>query len=140
MNLPPDADQTAGQQHAPGSQRSLCDKFRSAFRGLGRGLRQERNFRVHGLIAAAVVVAGYLLGVSSWQWCLLVLCICAVLAAELFNTALEMLARTITRDYHADIEDALDISSAAVLIAACGAAIVGAAILGQRFGSIAGWW
>jgi diacylglycerol kinase len=140
MNLSPEADQQGGRQRAAGSQQSLCAKFRSAFRGLGRGLRQERNFRVHGLIATAVVAAGYWLGVSSAQWCLLVLCISSVLAAELFNTALERLARTITRNYHADIEDALDIASAAVLVAACGAAIVGAAILGQRLGVIAGWW
>ncbi len=120
--------------------RSLCGKFRSAFCGLSRGFRQERNFRVHGLVAVAVVAAGGLLGVSIWEWCLLTLCITGVLAAEIFNTALETLARAITRDYQADIEDALDISSAAVLIAAGGAVVVGAVIFGRRFGMLAGWW
>lgn len=91
-------------------------------------------------MTAAVVAAGYLLGVSMAQWCLLAICIAGVLAAELFNTALEMLARAITREFHADIEDALDTSSAAVLVAACGAAVVGTIILGHQFGCVLGWW
>ena len=68
------------------------------------------------------------------------LCIAGVFAAELLNTALERLARSITREYRADIRDALDMASAAVLAAACGAAIVGALVLGRRCGIALGWW
>jgi diacylglycerol kinase len=140
MNPPRDADRETYQGFAHDTPRSLYVKFRSAFRGLGRGLRGERNFRFHGLMTAAVLAAGWLLDLSKLEWCLLALCIGGVLAAEMFNTALEMLARAITRDYDANVEDALDTSSAAVLIVSGAAAVVGAVILGCRFGSLVGWW
>lgn len=140
MNSPRDADRQAYQGFTHGTPRSLYVKFRSAFLGLDRGLRAERNFRFHGLMTAAVLAAGWLLGLSKLEWCLLALCIGGVLAAEMFNTALERMARAITQDYDANIEGALDMSSAAVLIVSGAAALVGAAILGCRFGSIFGWW
>ncbi len=91
-------------------------------------------------MALAVIVAGWIFGVSKLEWCLLLLCITAVLAAELFNTALELLARAISDEYHAHIEAALDISSAGVLIASLGAAAVGSLIFINHLGTVAGWW
>ena len=74
------------------------------------------------------------------EWCVLVLCIAVVLAAELFNCALERMGRAITRDYDEQLRDALDMAAAAVLVAALGAAVVGTLILGFRLGVYLGWW
>ncbi len=82
------ADPVAADPVAPDARRSLADKFRSAFRGLGQALCEEFNFRLHGLAAVAVLAAGALLGLALEEWCLLVLCIAGVFAAELLNTAL----------------------------------------------------
>jgi diacylglycerol kinase len=95
---------------------------------------------IHLSAAAAVVVAGVLLRATLVEWCLLVVCIAVVLAAELFNTALEHLARAVTREHDEQIRNALDTSAGAVLIAATGAAIVGAAIFVNRLGLWAAWW
>ena len=71
-----------------------------AVRGALWGISSQRgNFAIHLTTAAAVVLAGFWLHVSLLEWCLLVLCIATVLAAELFNTALEQLARAITREH-----------------------------------------
>ena len=53
------------------------------------------------------------------------------ISAELLNTAIERLARAITRKYHPEIRDALDVSSAAVLIIAIGAVLLAMLILGR---------
>jgi diacylglycerol kinase len=53
------------------------------------------------------------------------MCVTVVLTAEMFNTAIEHLARAVTREEHPEVHDALDIASGAVLVAAIGASCVG---------------
>ena len=115
-------------------------KFGYAFRGMKRGIRGESSFFVHFFIAAAVIVAALVLRVTLAEWGLLILCIAGVLAAEMFNSALENLAKAVTGEYQPRIEDALDISSAAVLIACIGASIVGTLIFVNRLGVMLMWW
>lgn len=115
-------------------------KFGHALRGLKRGFRGHSSFYVHVFAAAAVMAAGLVLGVSLVEWCLLIGCITAVFAAELFNTALEETVRGLTDEYRESLRDALDIASAGVLIAALGAAAVGAVIFLHRLGLLLGWW
>ncbi|MBI3837913.1 MAG: diacylglycerol kinase family protein [Planctomycetia bacterium] len=120
--------------------RSWPRKFRRAARGLGWGLRTERNFSVHLVVAAAVVAAAIALDASRLEWCMLVLCVAVVLGAELFNTAIEQLARAVTRDHNEHVRDALDTSSGAVLLTAIGAAIVGSLVFVYRLGCFLNWW
>ncbi len=91
-------------------------------------------------MAAAVVIAAVLLRVSLLEACVLGLCIGLVLAAEMFNTAIEFLSREITRDQRPGIAAALDIASGAVLTVAIAAAIVGSTIFLARLATILGWW
>jgi diacylglycerol kinase len=107
-------------------------KFAVAVRGIAVGTRGQSSFAVHLAVALAVVIAAWLWDVSRWEWCVLVLCIVAVLAAELFNSAIEHLAQAITADHNDHLRDALDISSGAVLVASLGAVAVGVAILGMH--------
>jgi diacylglycerol kinase len=107
---------------------SWPEKFRTAFRGLRRGIREERSFAVHGPAALVVVMAGIVARLALEQWCLLMLCIGAVLTAELFNTALESLGRAITSQFDPQVQRALDTASGAVLLTAITAAIVGVMI------------
>jgi diacylglycerol kinase len=120
--------------------RSWFRKFRDAFRGVKEGVRGQNSFFVHFVVTAAVVVAGVVLRVDRYEWCLLVLCIAGVMTAELFNSALESMARAITHERDPHLRDSLDIGSAAVLVASIGASIVGAIILGHRLGVALGWW
>jgi diacylglycerol kinase len=120
--------------------RSWRDKFRDAFGGLWLAVRSERSFIVHLPMAAAVVVCGALVRVSLVEACVLGLCITIVLTAEIFNTALEYLSREITRERRPGIAAALRLASGAVLMAAIGAAAIGAVVLGNRLGMALGWW
>ncbi|MCH5377267.1 MAG: diacylglycerol kinase family protein [Planctomycetes bacterium] len=116
--------------HSP--DRSWRQKFRDAFRGIAFGIHDQSSFRVHFLVAAAVLVSACLLQLDRTQWCLLILSISSVLVAEMFNTAMEHLAKAVDRTHNPHIANALDIGSAAVLIAAICASVVGAIILGIR--------
>jgi diacylglycerol kinase len=120
--------------------RSWAEKFRNAFRGLKEGIRGQSSFFGHFFAAVAVLAAGLAMRVDCLQWCLLILCITLVFAAEMFNSALESMARAITDQRHSDIGNALDIGSAAVLIVAGGAAAVGLVIFLNRLGLLLGWW
>lgn len=120
-------------------QRSWLHKFRCALRGAKRGVRGESNFFVHFFAAAGVILAAIVLGVDLVEWCLLTLCIASVLAAEMFNCAIEHLAKAVTEEQNPHVGNALDISSAAVLITAIGASVVGCIIFWHRLSQLLNW-
>lgn len=125
----------------PPRERSWAEKFRDAFRGLKEGVRGQSSFFVHFFMAAAVIAAAVVLEIDDLlQWCILVLCIAVVLTAEMFNSALESLARAITDEMDPHVGRALNIGSAAVLLASIGAAIVGTLIFLNRLGMRLSWW
>ena len=112
--------------------RSWLRKFGDAFRGLYHALSTEWSFAAHLPAAAAAVVLGMWLGLAAVEWCLVVLAIAGVVAAEVFNTSVESLARALDRGPDQRIKDALDTASAAVLVAVGGAILVGLMIFGPR--------
>jgi diacylglycerol kinase len=107
------------------SPRTWGRKFGDALRGCGLAIRDHRSFWVHLAFAVVVPAAGMVVRLASWQWCAVCLCITGVLVAETLNTAIEVLAQAVDRDVNPRIRDALDIGSAAVLLAAAGAVVVG---------------
>ena len=123
----------------PSPERFWLNKFRNAFRGVKAGIRGQSSFFVHFFITAAVIVAAVILDVSLTQWCLLLLCITIVLTAEMFNSALESMAKAITGQSDPHLGNSLDIGSGAVLLASAGAAIVGSIIFIARLGVMLSW-
>ena len=111
--------------------RSWLQKFRDAARGVKIAVRGESSYFVHFFITAAVVLAAGVYERPTSEWCLLVLCITMVLAAETLNTAIERLARAVSLETHPEIRDALDIASGAVLLASIGAVVVGLIVFGR---------
>ena len=112
--------------------RTWYEKFRDAFRGVRSGMRGQLSFRVHIVMAIAVIIAATVMRMNMWQWCLLLLCIAGVLTAEMFNSALEHFAKAVEKDHNPQIGEALDTASAAVLFASLGAALVGSIIFLDR--------
>lgn len=107
-------------------------KFGHALRGLKFGIRGHSSFSVHFFFAALVVVAACVLGCNLIEWCLLLMCIGGVLAAELFNSAIETLFRGLDETTKARCWQALDIAAGAVLLASIAAAAVGSVIFVNR--------
>ncbi|MFV2065717.1 MAG: diacylglycerol kinase [Pirellulales bacterium] len=107
-------------------------KFGPALRGLAVGIRSESSFPVHFFAAVVVLVASGALGMRVAEWATLLLSITIVMMAELFNSALERMARAVSKDHDPHLADALDTSSGAVLVAAIGAAAVGTLVFLNR--------
>ncbi len=124
----------------PYRERSWPEKFRDAFRGMKQGIRGQSSFFVHFFVAAAVVMTAAILGMELTEWCLLLLCITIVLTAEMFNSALESLAKAVTHRRDPHVGRALNIGSAAVLIAAIGASVVGTIIFGNWLRNLGQGW
>ena len=113
-------------------------KYLNAARGWRLGISGESSFLIHLSCTVLVVVAAILLKVSLEQWCLLGLCVGGVLSAELFNSAIERLARSVDNQYNDQIGAALDIAAGAVLMTAVTAVAVGGSLLLTRWLELAG--
>ena len=109
--------------------RPFPERLRFALAGIAYALRTERSFRTHALAAVAAFAALIWLRPAPVWWALVALTTVAVLAAELFNTALEQLADRLHPDPHPQIRVAKDCGAAAVLVLSVGAVVVAAALL-----------
>lgn len=100
-----------------------------ALAGLRTTWRREHSFKTH--VVATVVVFGVLLWLKPaplW-WAIAALTIGSVLAAEMFNTAVEGLADHLHPEQHAAIKAVKDCAAGAVLIASISALGVAAAFI-----------
>ena len=97
----------------------------------------QASFLIHLVCTVLVIVTATLLQVSLEQWCLLGLCIGSVLGAELFNSAIEHLARAVDDQYNDRIGAALDIAAGAVLMTAITAAAIGSSLFLTRWFELA---
>ena len=90
---------------------------------------QEPNFRIHLAATVLVICTSFYLGLSSTEWIIIIGCMGMVLAAEVFNTAVEQLCNMTEPNFHPLIKKIKDTSAAAVLILALVAAICGSLVL-----------
>ena len=85
----------------------------------------QRHMRSHFLAALFVLLLALFLHVSILEFILLTFAVTLVLFAELFNTALEVLVDLVSPEYHILAKRAKDVAAGAVLVASCGAAVIG---------------
>lgn len=102
--------------------------FQFAYSGLVYMFRTQLNAKVHLIAAALAVGLAFYFNIELWEWIAIVICIAIVLAAEAFNTAIEKMVDELSPGYNSAAGKVKDISAAAVLILASGAAIVGTII------------
>lgn len=108
--------------------------------GLFDMLRTEPNAWVHALATIAVIALAFWLEVGTIKFCVLILAIVCVWAAEAFNTVLEIMADLVVPDrYSRSVKRAKDIAAGAVLLACIGAAMMGLIILGPPLAARFGW-
>lgn len=115
---------------------SLARRVRFAAAGLLLGLRAERSFRFEAAVFGLVVIALLVFRPGAVWWAVVMLASAAVLAAELFNTALERLTDHLHPQVHPEIRTVKDCAAGAVLIAALGAVAVGIAFAVHLFLSL----
>lgn len=104
---------------------SRLSSFKYAFKGLVRLVRYEHNARIHITASIIVIWAGFYFKVTPAEWMWLVACIAAVIFAELVNTCIEKLVDKAWPGKHETAGAIKDMASAAVLVVAIAAAIIG---------------
>lgn len=105
-------------------------RFAHALRGIGHGLRTERNFRIHLAAAVLVFALAAWLELPAAEIAVLALTVGAVFAAELLNTAVENAVDLVTSDHHALAKRAKDTAAGSVLVTAIAAVVVGVCLFG----------
>ena len=104
-------------------------RVRFAGAGFAAAWRSEHSLKFQCVALVCVLIALTVLRVGPMWWAVVTLTSCAVITAELFNTALEHLADHLHPDTHPQIRIVKDCAAAAVLVAALGALGVGAALM-----------
>ncbi len=117
---------------------SVLRSFVYAGRGLAIVVGSERNARIHVVLAIIVVIVGAVLGIERWEWCAVIGAIALVTVAETLNTSIERLLDRLSPEQDPEIGAAKDLAAGAVLLAALGAAAIGAVVFGPRLLAAAG--
>jgi diacylglycerol kinase (ATP) len=102
--------------------------FSYAFAGIAFMMRTQHNAWLHAGATVGVAAAGvaWNIGANEWRW--LAAALTFVWTAESTNTAFEHVCNVISPQYHPEVEKAKDVAAGAVLIAALGAAAIGASV------------
>lgn len=105
--------------------------FKYAFNGVFQAALTQRNMKFHLVAAVVALAAGVYANLSPEGYCILALTVAGVIAAEMFNTAVEMLADEVSKGERNERIGVLkDVAAGAVLVTAAGAAVVGYFLLG----------
>jgi undecaprenol kinase len=92
-----------------------------ALNGIRLALRHERSFQTHAVATLAVLIVLLIRRPAPVWWALAALSVALVLAAELFNSALETLIDHLHPEIHPAMGAAKDIAAGAVLVASLAA-------------------
>lgn len=99
--------------------------FQNAFRGVFQMIKSERNFQLELLAFAVNVFLIFYLKLSSIDTILILIVSFGVLAAEIFNTAIEKICDIIQPEFDRRIGFIKDIAAGAVILMAILSVVVG---------------
>ena len=100
-----------------------------AIEGILHATKSQRHIKFHLLSAFIVLFACFIIGVTKFEFIAISLVTLLVIAAEMFNSAIEAVVDAKTAEYNDWARIAKDVSAGAVLVCAVGAAIVGYLVL-----------
>ncbi len=99
-----------------------------AVNGICFAASHERNFRIHMMAFAVVVLFGVVFNISSLEWIAILICVGMVHSTEIINSAIEKSWDYLEPDHHPVAKIVKDLMAGAVLFAAIIAFFVGAII------------
>lgn len=114
-----------------GQLRALLRSFFYAAKGIGYGIRTQRNLRIHLVALVVILTFNAMAQMSLTHWCIELLCAMVVISLELMNTALESACDQFSVERHPLIGHAKDAAAGAVLVSAIGAALIAVRIFFQ---------
>jgi diacylglycerol kinase (ATP) len=107
----------------------LISSFDCAIKGLIDAFVSGANMKIHLLAALTALAVGWWLKLSALEWAIISLTIFFVLAAETFNSAIEVTVDLVTQERHPLAGRAKDLAAGGVLLAAVNALVVAVLLL-----------
>lgn len=105
--------------------RAFLKGFVWAGQGIWAAAREERNFRFHLCLAVYVYIFSLFFALSAAEYAILTVMIVLVLAAELFNSAIERVVNKLSPQYNEHAKAVKDMAAGAVLVLCIGAVVCG---------------
>ena len=105
--------------------KKLRNSFKYAFEGIEEAWKTEQNLKIHFVIMALVIIAGFIFKISAMEWMVCLLLFAIVISLELINTAIETTVDIAMPEIHEKAKYAKDIAAGAVLFSAIISVIVG---------------
>ena len=105
--------------------KKLRNSFKYAFEGIIEAWKTEQNLKIHFVIMALVIIAGFIFKISAMEWIVCLLLFAIVISLELINTAIETTVDIAMPEINEKAKYAKDIAAGAVLFSAMISVIVG---------------
>lgn len=112
---------------------SIIESFSNAVNGIFEAFYQERNLRIHLIIAIFVCISSLFVSFTLVELIIIIMLIGIVFIAELFNTSIEILADKVSNGFDEQIKLVKDISAAGVMVASITAFVIGVIIFSKKF-------
>ena len=106
-------------------QQNMISTFRNALSGCVFFFRNERNGKIQLAVAIVTIAFAIWMGISATEWLVLLLCIAAVFALEMINSAIERICDMIQPDLHPTIKIIKDVAAGAVFLSSIISFVVG---------------
>ena len=114
--------------------------IRCAVVGVRLMVASQHNAWIHAAATLAVIATGLSFGLTTAEWCWVVLAVISVWTAEALNTAFEFLTDVASPQFHPLAAKAKDVAAGAVLSTAIGAVIIGLLVLGPYSLALVNRW
>ena len=105
--------------------KKLRNSFKYAFEGIEEAWKTEQNLKIHFVIMALVIIAGFIFKISVMEWIVCLLLFAIVISLELINTAIETTVDIAMPEINEKAKYAKDIAAGAVLFSAMISVIIG---------------
>ena len=107
------------------SMKARIKSFSYAIQGIKTFFQTQHNAWVHILATSIVIIVGYVVKLSTTEWCWIIVAIALVFITEMLNTAIEFLTDLVSPEYHPIAKRTKDVAAGAVLVAAIIAVFIG---------------
>lgn len=120
------------------SQKNFFKSFGCAMHGLALAVKSQKNFSRQLAIAAAVVIAAFMLNFNIVEFCIVLMLISMVLVCEMFNSVIEFTIDAVVKNRFSKLAAmAKDMAAGAVCIASLSACVVGGMLFANKiFGAV----
>ena len=103
----------------------IIGRFSAAIHGIIYSLKNDKSILAHVVIAVCVIFMGVFFVISNQDWLLIATAICAVIFAEMTNSAMEQLSDVVDANQNIMIKRVKDVMAGAVLMVCIYAVVIG---------------